>query len=536
MNHTPRAAIETLPDEILAGILKLVADSPVPAYHRTLPFPVAAGRVSRRLRAVVHASPELWNTIRLSHHSHSWHWATVFVKRSGSYPLDISINLEAYIFCKEQRYFRDAPIPIHQAFAIVGPHINRWRTIALRCLRLCVRTPGRPLSLVDHYSWNEVKVLPPFAKLFGGPAFCSLRANTRIHLTNLVALRAVNSLDIDFGDYRPHEFCQIFGPSSPLKTLVIRRFSPESLPVAQHIEASTVISLAVSFSGPFYSFETLTDMFTFPNLETLEIVGGFTVQFCNYSGVTVPEEWEAPLFPHLRTLRLEDLGFSLCGLSHIQSFSRGITDIELVNTTGNHCISEQYSGGCIWPALRALTLDLTLETCAEEVAESRWLGPFLAKRASLGADRCILKLKLSPWVAHIALPAEFHPEIHWLCDGPPPGLMDGNTGHDFYIDDYTMRTQDFEPVNPPYPPKCCDDFDHYSSYAIDVDEHLRQVDNEIADTFKVTCELVRTKGVWRELRKKMRRGFKAERKFKMGRKRGWRDLMEDFCLMTRLSN
>ncbi|KAJ7721408.1 hypothetical protein B0H14DRAFT_2642438 [Mycena olivaceomarginata] len=428
----------------------------------------------------------------------------VFVKRSGSYPL----NLEAYIFRKEQRYFRDAPIPIHQAFAIVGPHINRWRTIALHCWayqvqqlkELMVQASGSAselqaahISLVDHYSWNEVKALPPFAKLFSGPALCLLRANTRTHLTDLVALRAVNSLDIDFGqgrNYRPHEFCQIFGPSSPLKTLVIRRFSPD---ISAHGRAhrgfyNNILgcqfqwAILLSFRRHNGGLETLTDMFTFPNLETLEIIGGYTEQFCNYSSVIVPEEWEAPLFPHLRTLRLEDL--------------------ELVNTTGNRCLSEQYSGSCIWPALRALTLDLTLETCAEEVAESRWLGPSLVKCASLGADRCILKLKLSPWLAHVALSTEFRPEIHWLCDGPPPGLMDGNTGHDFYIDDYTMRTQDFEPVNCPYPPECCDHDDYYSCYTMDVNEDLRQVDNEIADTFKVTCELVRTKGMWRELRKK----------------------------------
>ncbi|KAJ6505808.1 hypothetical protein C8R47DRAFT_967607, partial [Mycena vitilis] len=59
--------IEQLPDEVLAAILKLGADSPIPTRDlRALPFSIAASRVSCRWRAVAINCPELWTTIRLS--------------------------------------------------------------------------------------------------------------------------------------------------------------------------------------------------------------------------------------------------------------------------------------------------------------------------------------------------------------------------------------------------------------------------------------------------------------------------------------
>ncbi|KAJ6630257.1 hypothetical protein B0H10DRAFT_2207944 [Mycena sp. CBHHK59/15] len=78
--------VDTLPDDVLAAILKLVADLPVASHGRAKPFPIAATRVSRRWRALTLDLPELWTNIRISHHSRSWKLAAVFVRRSGSYP------------------------------------------------------------------------------------------------------------------------------------------------------------------------------------------------------------------------------------------------------------------------------------------------------------------------------------------------------------------------------------------------------------------------------------------------------------------
>ncbi|KAJ7891311.1 hypothetical protein B0H14DRAFT_1072474 [Mycena olivaceomarginata] len=130
-------SIEILPDDVLGTILVLVADFPAPANawdtwnKYSEPFPIAAGRVSRRWRTMTLSYPELWTTIRISRHSFTRKLAALFVKRSGSYPLDISINLECYIY-KNGRPFVPAFLSLSRVLAIIGPHVGRWRTIALR--------------------------------------------------------------------------------------------------------------------------------------------------------------------------------------------------------------------------------------------------------------------------------------------------------------------------------------------------------------------------------------------------------------------
>jgi hypothetical protein len=128
--------IEIFPPEVLAAILKLVADSPIPAAAGTRPpFPIIACLVSRQFRAVTLAFPELWNKIRLSHHSRSRSWAAISVEHYKFYSFDISISLEAYATPMKGGYRDnyDRPVPITKALAIVGPHIERWRTFAFRC-------------------------------------------------------------------------------------------------------------------------------------------------------------------------------------------------------------------------------------------------------------------------------------------------------------------------------------------------------------------------------------------------------------------
>ncbi|KAJ6555845.1 hypothetical protein B0H19DRAFT_137019 [Mycena capillaripes] len=133
---------DILPDEVLAIVLKLLADLPVAFSYRTPPAPVSASRVNRRWRIVALSFPELWTNIRISHRSRSCHWAAVFVKRSRSCLLDISINLESYVY-RGVRYV--SPTYVDKVLRIVGPHI---RPLAFTCTPRMVR-PDAVLLLLD---------------------------------------------------------------------------------------------------------------------------------------------------------------------------------------------------------------------------------------------------------------------------------------------------------------------------------------------------------------------------------------------------
>jgi hypothetical protein len=89
------------------------------------------------------------------------------------------------------------------------------------------------------------------------------------------------------------------------------------------------------YSADTGGFDTFTNAFSLPNLEYLEILGGFTGASEEEHGIIVPEEWEVPLFSHLRTLRLEDVGFGRNGLAFLQCLSRNITSLQLIYTEGN---------------------------------------------------------------------------------------------------------------------------------------------------------------------------------------------------------
>ncbi|KAJ7691347.1 hypothetical protein B0H17DRAFT_566365 [Mycena rosella] len=251
------------------------------------------------------------------------------------------------------------------------------------------------------------------------------------------------------------------------------------------------------------------------NLERLEIIGGFTGAYVEELRVQVPEDWEAPLFPHLRTLRLEDVGFGRASLALIQSFSREITGLELICTTGNHHLLP--TAGEQWPVLHKLTVDTR-----DGVPEPAWLSPFIAARAAVGGNMRITDLTLIPLPAGHTLTVEPAPTMHWLCDGPAPALIDGVSRHGFYVDDVDGHVVDFAHVEYryrgcscgcEYQDSDCGDRDWYHGWRWDGD--LERLCDDIAEEFKMTGELVRTKRMWREIRKRKRGGFKDA---KVGRK------------------
>ncbi|KAJ7300828.1 hypothetical protein DFH08DRAFT_997652 [Mycena albidolilacea] len=518
MNWVPQAAVDSLPDDVLATILKLVADLPVLSSERTPPAPVAASRVSRRWRIVALGSPELWTNIRISYLSGSRRWAATFVKRSLSRPLDISINLESHRGGDGWGNPYCIPDPLNKVLAIVGPHIGRWR--------------GRLLLLVE--------------KLFGSESFFSLRVKGMgIELGKSTAFKALRSVDVEYQWNEiafSESFRRLFGPWSTVTTLIIRDFHQaldnNSIANFAPIDCSTIRSFSISFSPSFYhpwpedypdygGFEAVADTFNLPNIEYLEIRGGFTG--IPYNRFRIPEDWEAPLFPHLRTLRLEDVEFGRAGLSVIQSFSRDITALQLINTAENQHLLVQPGA---WPALRALTVE------APEVPE--WIAPFVAMRSALG--RPILDLTLSLCDRDFARTlaarnARSALAIHLQHSGPSPALRDGVYGPGFYVNECNMRPADFkQSVRVRTGHYCVPGWELSLCPECRLEQDKERVEEEIEGDFKFEGEVAGSKGTQREARKQRRRagearsaswGSKAKR-FSRNRRRGF---IEDFSIV-----
>ncbi|KAJ6475593.1 hypothetical protein C8R45DRAFT_1102867 [Mycena sanguinolenta] len=60
------------------------------------------------------------------------------------------------------------------------------------------------------------------------------------------------------------------------------------------------------------------------------------------------------LFPNLYTLRLQEIDFTPIRLASIESFSQGITTLELISTTNNYHLLALHPSQA-WPALDSLT-------------------------------------------------------------------------------------------------------------------------------------------------------------------------------------
>jgi hypothetical protein len=118
--------------------------------------------------------------------------------------------------------------------------------------------------------------------------------------------------------------------------------------------------------------------------------------------------------------------------------------------------------------------------------------------------------------------------------------MDGaDFGSKFYIDDYDMRPRDFVELEVPEPDWLLDD--PYSDEPLEwrtwqvdwvVADIWEQLDAEFAQAFDISVELLRAKGLCRELRKQRRRDFKVRRERTRRQKsvrQRW-DVGEDFSV------
>ncbi|KAF7364413.1 hypothetical protein MSAN_01102100 [Mycena sanguinolenta] len=527
MDWIPGTTVETLPNELLAEILKLGADSPLPRQNLVPPFPVAVSRVSRRWRAIMLCSPELWTTIRLSHNSQTWIWASLCAKRSQRHPLDISISLESYI---DNGYGYQ---PLRAALAFVVPRIGRWRTFALRCWEYQIREllvyaplwnpsdasqlQSAHISIVDAdaYNWDPTQHLHSLPRVFSSPSLRSFRGNMRLCPSDPTAFSNLHSLDVNFGltgQWLLWVLGRILGaPSCSLETLVVRNFRPEVAVVPDDpLHAPQIRSLALSIHSPTSSAFLISN------------ISRSSVALRGSSRMTIKSQFQKngspPLFPHLRILRLEDVRFSRKGLAYIQSLTRNITSLELIYTEANEHLLHQHDE-VAWPGLRTLTVETRDSVCPP------WLGAFLELRPSP-----IMELKIPYWNGGVTLPVNSPPEIRWLTEEElSRGLID--SGYQFYIDDFDLRVKYFEQA------EIADSNSEWDwpgslkwEREWEAEQNLQRVEDEINEALTITGEVVRVKGFCRESRKERRRNFKLRHsgnKRSKGRRRRF-DVAEDF--------
>ncbi|KAJ7162498.1 hypothetical protein C8R46DRAFT_1353388 [Mycena filopes] len=468
--------IDLLPNEILALILKLVVDLPISDQDVVLPAPVIASHVSRRWRAVVLASPKLWATIRISYRERDRDWAALCVKRSHPYPLDISVNLESYTPWPVPRHSRSspdpeleygypAPLPLHEVLAILGPHIERWRTFALRgwadqLNKFCKfvaesHLPASQLESAHFFAVGGYGRQPSLDQLSASVSLRSLRINTTLQPTDLVAFRSLRLLDIDYVEMggattlKSPEFRHLLThPSCALTTLIIRHLGPFGTSYGAPSDLEPILapglqSIAIictwaerwAYRADNTALAWLTRGFSLPNLTHLEIAGGVDteepLEVGDHNVGPLDSSAARALFPLLRTLRLENVALtSASALSLIQGLSSTITTLQLVDAP-----VDLLANPAAWPDLRTLAVgDREMEVGGARA----WIQPFLASR--------------------VPAPTLMLPHLGSLV-----GLIDGPGT--FFVAEETRRPTDFAWVwVPMYPPCCCwDPSDWYAT-------------------------------------------------------------------------
>ncbi|KAJ7617921.1 hypothetical protein FB45DRAFT_1103242 [Roridomyces roridus] len=529
-----------LPDEVLAVIFKLVSDALTkPAAHLVS---IAMARVNRRWRIVALHSPELWTTIRISHRLPSLHWAAVFISRSQSLPLDISINFEGYLRKpKDVDRFLEPEYPpyvsLDKILPIIAPHLSRWRTVAFRGWpshlghfeQFISSAPPSSTSRIEslHLSnaetcwctYDEPTSVPP-------PRLYKLRALKLDGLSwdagvLLQPIRMLRALDIDLRDQEEAglEILRplLENPTAQLRTLVLRGFSLHRI---QHppIEAHSLRSLAVNLYSAGYwgsndrgaGFKTITALLVMPNLERLELLGGFRGLYraeeepMGFYGPT--DVWNPPLFQAcLRELRIQGVRFSPA-------------NVELIHSAG------------LWPRLR----DITVESVDED---TRWLGGFVSMR---GAHDLVVRLLPSSTITDLV--QRGGPSIRWLWDGPSHNLFDNisPSGHGFYLDGADGPV-DFEYVVHPRWCVCHEqktDSESWRWEGVWEDDHAyddEQLDAEISEAFKMMGGIRRERRVAFEKRDDHERRLsrvsgKINGNGRRRRRRGRIEIGEDFAL------
>ncbi|KAJ7614161.1 hypothetical protein FB45DRAFT_1036264 [Roridomyces roridus] len=413
--------MDSLPNELLISSLKLAADAPLPSSSLAPAIPICATLVSARWCAVAELS-------------------------------------------------------------ILGPHLARWRTVAFLALlhelekfrsfiASALRFPcleSLNLSCTDGNDFQDPYYITAIAQL---TALRSLKSNGLSVLGFVPLASMLQALDINL-DYARSVAAYVHllraileSPACRLTTLVLRNFRTKSGPTWPRpapIAAHTLRSFAVNFAKSFYGYvqldpwtatryeclEVLTNLITMPNLERLEILGGFRGGFKDASYIEKSgecqwprEESSPPLFPHLRELCLEDMCFSPTNLELIQSISPDITHLELIYTSCNqHLLDPDLQ----WSAVRNLTIE-----AHEGRGTPWWLQRFL-RRCSLDVPYDEMVLSVVPPRHQMALNRSYAPPIRYLFDGPSNSLFDSiaPSMQGFYLYPTQTCLTEFESVDP----------------------------------------------------------------------------------------
>ncbi|KZP25878.1 hypothetical protein FIBSPDRAFT_1041230 [Athelia psychrophila] len=349
-----QAPIDTLPNELLSDILMMSAVSP-PVDPEQLPFALLVSSISRRWREVAILSQALWSELFFTADPRSESWCTnLFLPRSGTHPLDISINL--------LRRRESMHMPVVTIINKLLPHCDRWRKLCIRkvygietcaiqhmiqdisvpllqhfellCDRECIDEDGPHVpSLVDGApALTSVKLrglclecVPPLANLTSFQYTSKASSVTQSQMESLVAASpALRVLHLRLIGFEASESGPINIPSLRELSLNFRSWDPfDTEPL--HLFASMVA----------------------PALESLELVslnatpGDLNALFQRF-----------PNYPHPQTLKLSK--FLLAGLASwdtLLGLFPTVTSLYLLAPTAEPTLS-------LLPALKSVTYHL----------------------------------------------------------------------------------------------------------------------------------------------------------------------------------
>ncbi|KAJ7167860.1 hypothetical protein C8R46DRAFT_1270357 [Mycena filopes] len=418
--QTPQAGkIVSLPNGILTQILLRGAELILPPNSTdVVPFPTIASQVCHLWRELALATPALWTTIRISGDLLSIQVAYLYTVRAQDHLLDITITLPAGNPHNVDRFAL--------ALDVLGPHLARWRTLALHVEEPELKYLSASLEDMNPAEFMQLKYLhldTGMARL-AVPRLPGLRG-LRLQYAQALAFQHrwglgaefLHTLDISAMDFMCDKIRLSPERMPQLTTLVLREFPWQTPSRGLQVDFPTIRSLAVQFICCLpQSLEVLTTWVKLPGLEYLELKNMFFESvYEEPTRAEVPLAWEEPQFPSLHTLRLVDTKLTPRRLALLEILCPDITTVELVNVSGTDTLPTVYAHNTFgsihnlhsvepadrednppWPSLHTLRVD--------SATFGRWVEQFAERRSLLGPNRGLTSLALTPEPERDGLP------------------------------------------------------------------------------------------------------------------------------------